>query len=181
MIKNLNEAKNWLGDCEYMRGYFRKEVVDSVQYLLRRIDELEPVPSHSTHKHPFPDLLSIEIHGMKVCWYEEDFKSFKRMKETKKPMKKYQKKLPVVEAEQWFKAGDVPEAGIMLYPFKIVSGDLCHKCGWSYKEHGFCQISDAFQPICPGTWIVKKADGNIEVLDPTTFEREYKPIKAVKG
>ena len=89
-------------------------------------------------------------------------------------MKKYQKKLPVVEAEQWFKIGDVPQAGISLYPFEI---GICHKCGWSYKDHGYYLICGAFRPICPGTWIVKKADGNIEVLDPTTFEREYKEYK----
>lgn len=38
---DLKEAKKWLKDCEYMRTYFRHEVVDAVQWLMRMVEELE--------------------------------------------------------------------------------------------------------------------------------------------
>lgn len=45
---NINEAKDMLGDCNFMRSYFRHEIVDTVKWLLHRVEKLEENASQPT-------------------------------------------------------------------------------------------------------------------------------------
>jgi len=96
-------------------------------------------------------------------------------------MKKYRKKPIIIEAERWFKYGDVPEASI--YPFSLKydlpenKKDTCEWCGKPYKEHGKCPTRGGYYIICPGDYIIKSITGEFYPCDPGTFVKNYEEIE----
>jgi hypothetical protein len=101
-------------------------------------------------------------------------------------MKKYRKKPVIVEAEQWFKLGDVPEANIRLIStikdaIEVVdSVDLikfsCESCGRNFKEHGIIQTLEGSHLVCPGDYIIKGIKGEFYSCKPDVFKETYEEV-----
>ncbi len=92
-------------------------------------------------------------------------------------MRKYRKKPVIVEAEQWFKIGDVPEASIIEFnSTKINKGFTCEKCGKFYKNHGLCPTLEGYHIVCPGDWIVKGIKGEYYPVKPDIFDKTYEEV-----
>lgn len=91
-------------------------------------------------------------------------------------MKKYRKKPVIIEAEQWFRLGDVPEANIRPFvDFKM--GNTCERCGRLYKDHGLCPTLEGNHIVCPGDWIIKGIKGEFYPCKPDIFEKTYEPVE----
>lgn len=94
-------------------------------------------------------------------------------------MKKYRKKPVIIEAEQWFTLGDVPEAGISG---KIPTrrGWVCGSCKALESEHGMLRESgddlDDYMLVCPGDWIIKGVEGEFYPCKPSIFEKTYEVV-----
>jgi len=95
-------------------------------------------------------------------------------------MKKYRKKPVVIEAEQWFGYGDVPEANIIKYSdqqmYKFNPTDRCDRCGELYINHGFLHTLEGFQIVCPGDYIVKGVEGEFYPCKADIFEKTYEEV-----
>lgn len=80
-------------------------------------------------------------------------------------MKKYRKKPVVIEAEQWFKFDDVPEAHIQPL---IVNANK----GWIDTLEGGHEVT-------PGDWIIKGIKGEFYPCKPDIFEATYEEVNDV--
>lgn len=90
-------------------------------------------------------------------------------------MKKYRKKPIIIEAEQWFKKGDVPEAQILI--LSDYNKWTCSKCGYKGYEHGNCKTLDGYHIVCPGDYIIKGIRGEFCPCKPDIFKEIYEEIK----
>ncbi len=89
-------------------------------------------------------------------------------------MKKYRKKPVLIEAEQWFKNGDVPEA-----PIQMIDSDeewICKKCGYKASQHGKCKTLEGFHIVCPGDYIIKGVKGEFYPCKPDVFALTYEKV-----
>ena len=86
-------------------------------------------------------------------------------------MKKFRKKPVVIEAEQWFKIGDVKAVGII--PWTANCDNICLKCGKPLKHHGLCPTLEGNHIVCPGDWIIKGVAGEFYPCKPDIFEETY--------
>lgn len=89
-------------------------------------------------------------------------------------MKKYRKKPVIVEAEQWFKLGDVPEANIE--PILNDVEFICGGCGKTAQEHGVIQTLEGSHIVCPGDYIIKGIKGEFYPCKPDVFKETYEEI-----
>ena len=89
-------------------------------------------------------------------------------------MKKYRKKPIVVEAEQWFRYKDVPEANIKKF---IATLNPCTNCGMDNYVHGIIQTLEGKHIVCPGDWIIKGIKGEYYSCKPDIFKLTYEEIK----
>lgn len=89
-------------------------------------------------------------------------------------MKKYHKKPVVVEAEQWFKLGDVPEANIEPIGNNIEF--ICGVCGKTAQEHGIIQTLEGSHIVCPGDYIIKGIKGEFYPCKPDIFKETYEEV-----
>lgn len=87
-------------------------------------------------------------------------------------MGKYRKKPVVVEADQWFKMRDVPEAHIQ--PFTPTKAD-CLQCGGTFDTHGWVQTLEGGHVVCPGDFIIKGIQGEFYPCKADIFEATYDP------
>ena len=77
-----------------------------------------------------------------------------------------QKIVPVKEVFRWFKHGD--HLGVMWPTLPDAIGHDCCLCGRSMLEHGF--MGDL---ICPGSWVVVRADGFVSVYSDNQFHKKF--------
>lgn len=89
-------------------------------------------------------------------------------------MAKYRKKPVVVEAEQWFKNGDVPYADIT--PIDSDTEWICRECGNKASAHGNCPTLEGFHIVCPGDYIITGIKGENYPCKPDIFEQTYEPV-----
>lgn len=101
-------------------------------------------------------------------------------------MKQYRKKPVIIEAEQWFKLGDVPEANIQLISTIKDAVDVvdtidlfkfnCESCGKSLKEHGIVKTLEGSHIVCPGDYIIKGIKGEFYSCKPDVFKETYEEV-----
>lgn len=92
-------------------------------------------------------------------------------------MKKYRKKPIVVEAEQWFKPGDLE--GIVV-PKLEYANRVCKRCGL-VREHGWVETLEGGHIVCPGDWIVRGVKGEFYPVKPDIFKETYEEINDRDG
>jgi len=78
-------------------------------------------------------------------------------------MKNYRKKPVVIQAEQWWKFGDVPEAHIQ--PLKPGS------------DKGYIETLEGGHEVTPGDWIIRGVKGEYYPCKPDIFEATYEAVK----
>ena len=93
-------------------------------------------------------------------------------------MKKFRKKPIVIEAEQWFKIGDVPEAPITPNEGESADGSdwVCSECNHFGSEHGYCKTLEGYHIVCPGDWIIKGIKGEFYPCKPYIFKATYESV-----
>ncbi len=91
-------------------------------------------------------------------------------------MKRYKKKAIIIEAEQWFKIGDVPEANIIGWDNSTDYGEVCPKCGRLLRDHGLCPTLEGNHIVCPGDWIIRGIHGEYYPVKPDIFVQTYEPV-----
>ncbi len=90
-------------------------------------------------------------------------------------MKKYRMK-EIIEAERWFKIGDVPEAEVKHY-FGTNKDQECMVCGKILHKHGKILFPDnSYDLLCPGDWLIKYESGKIYPCDNETFIKVYEEL-----
>ena len=91
-------------------------------------------------------------------------------------MRKFRKKPIVIEAERWFRLGDVPEAGIKPYSHDAAHW-RCPRCGQPAEVHGIIDTLEGEYIVCPGDWIIKGIKGEFYPCKPDVFEETYEPVE----
>jgi len=95
-------------------------------------------------------------------------------------MGKYRKKPVVIEAVQWFKAGDHPTVRTPAVDEIPDHWDnICEKCGHHLSEHGWLgtlESGEGTQMACPGDYIITGIQGEHYPCKPDIFEQTYKEI-----
>jgi len=86
----------------------------------------------------------------------------------------FQTRPVVVKAVRWFRVGDAEN--VVLFP-RGTGGCIC--CGKPQSDHGW--VTTVERVICPGDWIVTKADGELQICTPGDFRRLYEPRIQVSG
>ena len=104
-------------------------------------------------------------------------------------------KLVEIEAFRWFKNGDHPKddcheviedswpclsEGKVVKRFirsDIYDGDYCTFCGGKLSDHGWLENDDGGIQVCPGEWIIKTADGKLNICGNDEIERDYELIE----
>ncbi len=80
----------------------------------------------------------------------------------------------IVEAERWFKLGDVKEAPILGWDKS--DKRLCFYCGKSFAKHGRCETLEVYYVVCPGDYIIKDVEGEFCPCKPDIFEEIYEKL-----
>ncbi len=91
-------------------------------------------------------------------------------------MAKYMKRPETVEAVQWFKFGDAEDVDAYLVGVHSRCC-FCNTCRRLMQNHG--EMVDPIGlgiAVCPGDWIVTRADGRRFTCKPDIFEATYMPI-----
>jgi hypothetical protein len=93
-------------------------------------------------------------------------------------MKKYKNK-QIIEAERWFKIGDVQEANITKNDLNPEG--FCLICSLTMISHGKMILFDSsYDVICPGDWIVRYDEGKYLPHDNDHFLKFYEEINEKK-
>ena len=89
-------------------------------------------------------------------------------------MAKYRKKPVVIEAEQWFKLGDIE--GII--PYIPLSQRNCSQCEKDINKHGWILTLDGKggHIVCPNDWIITGAMGKKTICKPKLFADSYEKV-----
>jgi hypothetical protein len=93
-----------------------------------------------------------------------------------KGMKKYRKKPVIIEAEQWFKFGDVPKAPIEKEIFSHDGGCVCKQCGEDIDIHAICKTLEGKHIVCPGDYIIRGIKGEFYPCKKDIFFATYEPV-----
>ena len=89
-------------------------------------------------------------------------------------MEKYRKKPVIIDAEQWFKNGDVPEAN--THPIDSDTEWICQQCGNKASHHNNCPTLEGWHIVCPGDYIIKGIKGEFYPCKPNIFELTYEKV-----
>lgn len=90
-------------------------------------------------------------------------------------MAKYRKKPIIIEAEQWFKNGDVKEArGAIGYHR---TEGVCKHCNGPTCLHGWIDTLEGGHIVCPGDWIITGVKGEKYPCKPDIFELTYEKVE----
>lgn len=82
-------------------------------------------------------------------------------------MKKYRKKPVVIEAQQWFKMGDLEVVvEVPAYLNQVTNRQVC---GWVNTLEGG-------HIVTPGDWIIKGVNGEFYPCKPEIFEKTYEKV-----
>ncbi|MFU2102400.1 hypothetical protein [Paenibacillus larvae] len=90
-------------------------------------------------------------------------------------LREYHKKPVIVSAEQWWKAGDVPDAGVNQY--KPSNRGICTECGDRLERHGKCPTLEGNHIVCPGDYIIRGVKGEYYPCKPDIFAETYEPVE----
>lgn len=93
-------------------------------------------------------------------------------------MKKYRKLPIVIDAQQWNKKGDVPEAPI--HPLDSDREWKCSRCGQVASKHGNCETLEGFHIVCPGDFIIKGVKGEFYPCKPEIFRMTYEKVEKAR-
>lgn len=93
-------------------------------------------------------------------------------------MKKYRKKEPVVEAQQWNTFGDHPDVQRFSTKKGMAEGENCLGCKRPMAKHGWIVLDHGGIPVCPGDWIVEDQHGYTGTCRPDAFDAIYEEVKA---
>ncbi|MEV2312373.1 hypothetical protein ABNE62_22875 [Paenibacillus larvae] len=96
-------------------------------------------------------------------------------------LKKYRKKPVVVSAEQWWKMGDVPDAGIQQYKPFCPPRSICTECGDRLERHGNCPTLEGHHIVCPGDYIIRGVKGEYYPCKPDIFAETYEPVESTEN
>jgi hypothetical protein len=106
-------------------------------------------------------------------------------------MSQYRKKPVVIEATQWFKNGDHPQDGDVLFPFgedyegEVVrryrhpghpGASLCEQCSKPHQIHGWIDTLEQGHRVCPGDFIITGVKGERYPCKPDIFAATYEPV-----
>ena len=86
-------------------------------------------------------------------------------------MSKFRKLPVVIEAVQWFKAGDHPE----VVPLPLDHAAEIHAI-WP-SDFGWVQTLEGGHVVTPGDWIVRGVKGELYPCKPDIFEATYEPVE----
>jgi len=90
-------------------------------------------------------------------------------------MAKYRKKPVVINATQWFKAGD--HDSVQIFDSRSPSR-ACEHCGKDLpSEHGWVSTREGGHIACPGDWIITGVKGEHYPCKPDIFEATYEPAE----
>jgi hypothetical protein len=78
-----------------------------------------------------------------------------------------------VDAVQWFKVGDHPN----VTPMHGAGNMIDEACGHPSHAHGFLRTPEGTAGVCPGDWIVRKADGTLWRFRKDEFADYYEPVE----
>jgi len=99
--------------------------------------------------------------------HEEDRKELERSGiEVSAMAEKYRPKGNIVEAVQWFKAGDHP---------KVIR--FSHTDGYQNDWHDAINVNGTMIPVRSGDYIVTESDGRTFSMSPEAFEKRYEKIE----
>ena len=91
-------------------------------------------------------------------------------------MPKFRKKPVVIEAEQWFKMGDV-QCVTEYSPMTKVKVRHCTHCGQFWHMHGWVVTFEGGHVACPGDWIITGVQGEKYPCKPDIFEETYERVE----
>jgi len=94
-------------------------------------------------------------------------------------MAKFRKKPVVVEAERWFRRGDVAcvETEAPVDKENCLWPDFtCPQCGRLLEDHGRIKTLEGSMVACPGDWIITGIKGELYPCKPDIFEATYEPV-----
>lgn len=89
-------------------------------------------------------------------------------------MAKYRKKPVVIEAFQYNRWGDVPQA-----PLSGIDSDenwKCFDCGHLAHEHANCKTLEGYHIVCPTDWLIKGVEGEWYPCKNRIFEKTYEKV-----
>ena len=84
---------------------------------------------------------------------------------------KYRKKPVIIDAWQWLKNGDVPEAN--THPIDSDTEWICQQCGNKANQLNNCTTLEGWHIVCPGDYISKGVKGEFYPCKPDIFELTY--------
>ena len=87
---------------------------------------------------------------------------------------KYRKKPVIIDAWQWFKNDDVPEAN--THPIDSDTEWSCQQCGNKASQNNNCPTLEGWHIVCPGDYIIKGVKGEFYPCKPDIFEMTYEKI-----
>jgi len=73
-------------------------------------------------------------------------------------MPKYVHRPLPIEAEQWFKDGDIPQD--KNEPFCDGDNGVCEECQRPLNEHNWRDLTDGTDTLCPGDFVVTTPSGD---------------------
>ena len=96
---------------------------------------------------------------------------------------KYKNASEVIDAVQWFKEGDHPEViRILITPEGTVGQDSIIYEAWEASIGGplvklvyAVETPEGLMPVTAGDYIITRANGEISLCEPETFEHTWKP------
>ena len=105
-------------------------------------------------------------------------------------MPKFRKKPIVIEADQWFKNGDLPEEcdspaegqtieGSIVRYFRrpdIPGKTVCEHCKKIMQFHGWIDTLEGGHIVCPGDWIITGISKEKYPCKPDIFVKTYEPV-----
>lgn len=105
---------------------------------------------------------------------------------------KFRKKPVVIDATQWFKNGDHPEDGDVMFPFgkdyegKVVryfrrhdvpGEQACRHCSATMHFHGWIDTKEGGHIVCPGDWVITGVENEKYPCKPSVFEATYERVE----
>ena len=96
---------------------------------------------------------------------------------------KYRKRPVVIEAVQWFKAGDHPAVNALdLTAWDAQHHDCCvaaqcDVCRTANAGHGWVNTLEAGHRVCPGDWIITGVKGELYPCKPDIFALTYEVVE----
>lgn len=98
---------------------------------------------------------------------------------------KFRKKPVAIEASQWFRNGDHPLDGDVIYEGEVIrryrhpdvpGNKPCEQCGKPHHVHGWIDTLEQGHRVCPGDWIITGVQGERYPCKPDIFAKTYEIV-----